>query len=85
MFNFSTPKTDTLKAWYSLLTFICAIGFGVAGMFIPPPGVVDSSVLILIAQLLVFVSSLLGMNLSFEIFGKKITNISTDKKKEEDK
>lgn len=41
-----------MKTKIALASFICAIGFGVAGLIIPPMGVIDSSVLIFVAQLL---------------------------------
>lgn len=38
----------------------------VAGLVIPPMGVIDGSVLILIAQILVFVASLLGLRIKID-------------------
>lgn len=38
----------------------------VAGLVLPPLGVIDSSVLILIAQILVFVASILGLRIKID-------------------
>lgn len=48
------------------LVAIClawAILMSIAGLVLPPLGVIDNSLLILIAQLLVFIASLLGISL----------------------
>ena len=44
--------------WISLAW---AFAMSVAGLVLPPLGVIDGSVLILIAQILVFVASLMGL------------------------
>ena len=54
------------RVWKSRLgvfSFFFAIIFGLVGMFLPPIGIIDNSVLIFIAQLLVFCSNILGFNL----------------------
>lgn len=38
----------------------------VAGLILPPMGVIDSSILILIAQILVFVASLMGLRIKID-------------------
>lgn len=48
------------------LVAIClawAVLVSIAGLILPPLGVIDNSLLILIAQLLVFIASLLGISL----------------------
>lgn len=48
------------------LVAIClawAILVSIAGLILPPLGVIDNSLLILIAQLLVFIASLLGISI----------------------
>lgn len=48
------------------LVAIClawAILMSIAGLVLPPLGVIDNSLLILIAQLLVFIASLLGISI----------------------
>ena len=44
----------------------------VAGLVIPPMGVIDSSVLILIAQILVFVASILGLRIKIDAQNGKV-------------
>ena len=51
-----------MKTKIALASFICAIGFGVAGLLIPPMGVIDSSVLIFVAQLLTLTATFLGID-----------------------
>lgn len=50
-----------------IFLFLCGVGFGVWGMFIPPGGVIDSSVLILIAQIFVLAASIYGFEIHFDI------------------
>lgn len=38
----------------------------VAGLFLPPLGVIDNSILILIAQILVFVASIMGLRIKID-------------------
>ena len=54
-----------MKTKISLASFICAIGFGVAGLLIPPMGVIDKSVLIFVAQLLTLTATFLGIDINF--------------------
>ena len=51
-----------MKTKIALASFICAIVFGVAGLLIPPMGVIDSSVLIFVAQLLMLTATFLGID-----------------------
>ena len=50
-----------------IFLFLCGVGFGVWGMFIPPNGVIDSSVLILIAQIFILAASVYGFEVHFDI------------------
>lgn len=52
----------TLKIIFSIVSFISAIVLGFWAMLIPPPGVIDSSVLWFIAQLLLFTSTIIGID-----------------------
>lgn len=72
-------KGDNIKLGLAIAAFVSSISFGVAGMVIPPPGEIHNSVLIFIAQMLLFTSTLLGLSLNLGRFG------STEKKKEEAK
>ena len=44
----------------------------VAGLILPPLGVIDGSVLILIAQILVFVASLMGLRIKIDAQNGKV-------------
>ena len=52
-----------VKKHLSIWSFVFSIIFGLIGIFMPPVGVIDNSVLIFIAQLLVFTSNILGFDL----------------------
>lgn len=52
-----------LKRIVAIVSFIVAIVIGFIAIFLPPKGVIDSSVLWFIAQLLVFTSNIFGFNL----------------------
>lgn len=62
---------DNLKALISVGAFISAVVVGFIALFLPPTGAIDPSVLWFTAQLLVFVSGLLGINLSIDSLKKK--------------
>ena len=59
-----------LRTILSITAFVAAVIIGFIALFIPPQGVIDASVLWFTAQLLVFVSGLLGFNLDYD-FQKK--------------
>jgi hypothetical protein len=63
---FKTLLTDH-KIILAYLSFFAGIGFGIAGLALPPIGLIHSSVLILIAQLLVLTATLLGLNIKFDL------------------
>ena len=43
------------------------IGFGIAGMTLPPVGAIDWSVLILIGQLLILAAAIMGISVNFDL------------------
>ena len=43
------------------------IGFGIAGMTLPPIGAIDWSVLILIGQLLILAAAVMGISVNFDL------------------
>lgn len=47
----------------ALLALAWAIGLSVASLIIPPRGVIDSSVLVLLAQIIIFTATLVGIAL----------------------
>lgn len=55
------------KIFIFLFLFLCGVGFGIWSMIIPPGGVIDKSVLILIAQIFVLASSVYGFEVHFDI------------------
>ena len=55
------------KIILAYLSFLAGIGFGIAGLAVPPIGLIHSSVLILIAQLLVLCATLLGLSVKFDL------------------
>lgn len=69
----------TLKAIISVVAFLAAVVIGFIALFIPPAGIIDASVLWFIAQLLVFVSGLLGINLSIDNI-KQVAEVVKKKK-----
>ena len=50
-----------------LFFFLIGVGFGVWGMLTPPGGVIDGSVLILIAQIFVLAASVYGFEVHFDL------------------
>ena len=73
----------TLKAIISVVAFLAAVVIGFIALFIPPTGIIDASVLWFIAQLLVFVSSLLGINVSIDNI-KQVAEVVKKKKDNND-
>lgn len=49
------------------IIFFTAVGFAVAGLLFPPPGQIDNSLLILIAQLLVLAAGVYGISFQVDI------------------
>lgn len=58
------------KILLAYLAFIAGIGFGIAGLVIPPAGYISSSVLILIAQLFVLSGTFIGLDVKFDVSNK---------------
>lgn len=50
-----------------IFLFLCGLAFGAWGMIVPPNGVIDGSVLILIAQIFVLAASVYGFEVHFDI------------------
>lgn len=50
-----------------IFLFLCGVGFGSWGMLVPPNGVIDNSVLILIAQIFILAASVYGFEIHFDI------------------
>ena len=50
-----------------IFLFLCGLVFAAWGMIVPPNGVIDGSVLILIAQIFVLAASVYGFEVHFDI------------------
>lgn len=50
-----------------IFLFLCGLAFAAWGMIVPPGGVIDGSVLILIAQIFVLAASVYGFEVHFDI------------------
>ena len=55
------------KVLVFIFLFLCGLAFGAWGMIVPPNGVIDGSVLILIAQIFVLAASVYGFEVHFDI------------------
>ena len=60
-----------LKYGIGIVAFVSAVVIGFIALFIPPQGVIDASVLWFTAQLLVFVSGLLGFSIELDSLKRK--------------
>lgn len=61
--------TEKSKIIISHVAFMSAIICGFVALFLPPVGIINSSVLWFTAQLLLFVAAILGINVDFGQFG----------------
>lgn len=64
--NFHIDNT-IIKQIIALLSFIFAIIFAMLGIFTEPEGVLDASVNILIAQMLILCCTMLGLKIDFDL------------------
>lgn len=53
------------KSNYAVVSFFSSIIIGFCALILPPLGIIDDSVLWFTAQLLIFTSSILGIDMSF--------------------
>ena len=60
-----------MKEVIAIASFLCAVAFACAALIIPPKGVIDSSVLVLIAQLLILCATFLGVESYVDIIKRK--------------
>ena len=67
-----------LKKIIAVLSFISAIIIGFIALYLPPTGIIDTSVLWFIAQLLVFTSNIFGFNLNVSESNQIIQSIKKD-------
>ena len=64
-------NNNNLKSLISIISFLSAIVIGFIALFIPPKGIIDASVLWFTAQLLVFTSGLVVIDISIDSLKKK--------------
>lgn len=56
---------EKTKTVLSIAAFVASLVIGFIAIFLPPLGIIDTSILIYTAQLLLFVAAILGVNLTF--------------------
>lgn len=70
----TNPLSDShIRKTLSLISLLAAIGLAVAAMIVPPTGIIHSSVLWFTSQCFVFISGLLGINMTVDFSNKKLT------------
>lgn len=55
---------NTFNKVLCVITLITGIAFGIAGLCLPPIGIIDNSILILVAQLLVYSASVIKIKIN---------------------
>ena len=73
-------KNPNTKFYFLVLM---GIGFGVAGMILPPVGTIDWSVLILIGQLLILAAAVMGISVNFDLKNGQFSSDCDDDEEEE--
>ena len=77
-----------IQYFIAIAAFLAAVGFGIAGFIVPPPGEVHDSVLYLIAQFLLLTASILGVGAMFASqkisLQKKLQQMTVKEEKEEE-
>jgi hypothetical protein len=56
-------KRESVKLWISVLLLVVSLIFGAYSLVSPPRGVIDSSVLMFVAEALAFVAAVLGIEM----------------------
>ena len=64
------------KTIYSGFALVSAVFIALCGVWIQPLGIVDTSLLYVIAQLLIYSASLLGISLAVEKIAKHLQNFN---------
>lgn len=86
MFSFlKKPFLDeNIRKTLAVVSLVSAIALAVAAMLTPPMAIIDASVLWFTSQILVFISGLLGVNMTID-FGKRRleTKVKTGSEKTE--
>lgn len=64
-----------IKKIFSVISFLTAIVIGFLAMYLPPTGIIDNSILWFIAQLLLFTSTIIGVD--YHVFTPNNSNKSS--------
>ena len=72
-------KNPNTKFYFLVLM---GIGFGIAGMTLPPIGTIDWSVLILIGQLLILAAAVMGISVNFDLKNGQFSSDCDDEEEE---
>lgn len=78
-------KIANIKIILSIASFVAAIGFAAWGMCVPPPAIIDKTVLIFCAQLFIMSGTFLGLNLNLDLQNKKFQSSVNDRLDEDEK
>lgn len=70
---------EKIKIGAGIVSFICSLVIGFMALFLPPKGVIDSTVLWFIAQMLLFTSNIFGFKLDVSKADKVIQPNKQDK------
>ena len=69
-----TPLSDNhIRKTLSLISLLAAIGLAIAALIVPPTGIIHTSVLWFTSQCFVFISGLLGINMTVDFGQKKMS------------
>lgn len=68
-----------MRNYMAFVALAWAIGLSVVSLILPPAGVIDSSVLILIAQIIIFIATLVGIALPS--YFNRLSNANNSSKK----
>lgn len=78
-------KISNIKIILSISAFVAALVFAAWGMCIPPPAIIDKTVLIFCAQLFIMSGTFLGLNLNVDLQNKKFQSSVNDRLDEDEK
>ena len=68
------PLSDNhIRKTLSFISLLAAIGLAIAALIVPPTGIIHTSVLWFTSQCFVFISGLLGINMTVDFGQKKIS------------
>lgn len=68
------PLSDNhIRKTLSLISLLAAIGLAIAALIVPPTGIIHTSVLWFTSQCFVFISGLLGINMTVDFGQKKMS------------